>query len=442
MKRIVFCLLVLVFCSCEKRQLQVYILEFDNEEVICGRFSVSITVDYKYPAKLDYVYCSLSNYSNMSDAVSTQAIINDKQFTVRLENLTPNTKYYYQYEYSNGIDLITTDIKNLTTDDYGLPVVITSNVENITGASAVCGGNILDDGDKPVTARGVCWSRNQNPTINDSHTDNGSGIGSYTSDITNLMGFMTYYVRAYATNSVGTNYGEQYEFYATDYPGAICGLFSVSESEKVYFSRGNLQYKSSTNTWKFFDNQYDYIGKKINQNDWGDLFNWSSSCEYHAIINGGNADNIWHKPTLEEWQYIFEERITTSGCRFAKARVGDVNGVILFPDNWSKTIYGIANVNKKNVDYNGNTIDINQWESVLEVNGAVFLPAAGYVQYSSYLLVGESGSYWTAAAPSWNGQYTTDPEIKFTSDNLHIGNTSCYSGAPSHKSVRLIQSAE
>ena len=432
---------MLLFCSCEKRQLQVYILEFDNEEVICGRFSVSITVDYKYPAKLDYVYCSLSNYSDMSDAVSTQAIINDKQFTVRLENLTPNTKYYYQYEYSNGIDLITTDIKNLTTDDYGLPVVTTSNVENITGASAVCGGNILDDGDKPVTARGVCWSRNQNPTINDFHTDNGSGIGSYTSDITNLIGFTTYFVRAYATNSVGTNYGEQYEFYATDYPGAICGLFSVSESEKAYFSQGNLQYNSSTNTWKFFDNQYDYIGKTINQNNWGDLFNWGSWRD-DAVINGGNAKNIWHTPTIEEWQYVFEERITSSGYRFAKARVGDVKGVILFPDNWSKTIYNIANVNKKDVGYYGNTIDINQWKSVLEENGAVFLPSAGYVYLSIYQFVGETGFYWTATPFSYD-LYTNSPDVEISRQNISIGICSyTNTSPPSHRSVRLIQFVE
>ena len=93
-----------------------------------------------------------------------------------------------------------------------LPTVTTKSVSNITETSAVCGGSVNSDGGSTVTAKGVCWSTSQNPTIDDSKTNSGSGSGSYTSNITGLAGNTTYYVRAYATNSKGTSYGEQRSF--------------------------------------------------------------------------------------------------------------------------------------------------------------------------------------------------------------------------------------
>jgi len=93
-----------------------------------------------------------------------------------------------------------------------LPKVDTKEeVTNITASSATSGGYVNDDGNSPVTARGVCWSTSENPTINDNKTVDGSGMGTFTSNITELN-LGTYFVRAYATNSVGTAYGEQKSF--------------------------------------------------------------------------------------------------------------------------------------------------------------------------------------------------------------------------------------
>lgn len=88
-----------------------------------------------------------------------------------------------------------------------LPVLTTAAAANITAISAVSGGNITSEGASAVTARGVCWSTNQTPTIADSKTANGTGAGSFTSNIANLTTNTTYYARAYATNSYGTGYG-------------------------------------------------------------------------------------------------------------------------------------------------------------------------------------------------------------------------------------------
>lgn len=92
------------------------------------------------------------------------------------------------------------------------PILVTLVVSNIKPPTADCGGNITSQGSAPVTARGVCWSVKQNPTIQykDSLTNNGAGPGKYTSVLNGLKNGMTYYVRAYATNSVGTGYGNQY----------------------------------------------------------------------------------------------------------------------------------------------------------------------------------------------------------------------------------------
>ena len=111
-----------------------------------------------------------------------------------------------------------TDVSYLLIDDVEVGVAGASAnvVSDVTATTATCGGYVADDGGATVTARGVCWSTSQNPTISDSHTTDGSGTGSFTSNITGLNGLTTYYVRAYATNSVGTMYGNQVSFTTTE----------------------------------------------------------------------------------------------------------------------------------------------------------------------------------------------------------------------------------
>lgn len=93
-----------------------------------------------------------------------------------------------------------------------LPTVTTTPVSNITTNSASSGGNISADGGAAITDRGICWSTGTGPTIAGSHTTNGSGTGSFTSSMTGLTPNTSYYVRAYATNSVGTVYGNEMVF--------------------------------------------------------------------------------------------------------------------------------------------------------------------------------------------------------------------------------------
>ncbi len=92
------------------------------------------------------------------------------------------------------------------------PQLTTAGVTDINVTTAIAGGNITADGGAPITARGICWSSGQNPTISDDKTSDSIGVGSFISQLTGLHPNTTYYVRAYATNSAGTAYGNEKVF--------------------------------------------------------------------------------------------------------------------------------------------------------------------------------------------------------------------------------------
>lgn len=258
--------------------------------------------------------------------------------------------------------------------------------------------------------------------------------------------------------------------------GAVAGTFTINANgDKVWFSKGNLQYQASTDTWRFADNQYDFVDYENNNispsNDgWIDLFGWStsgynhgavcyqpwststSSSDYYAygnvaynlynqtgqadwgynpISNGGNTANQWRTLTQPEWAYVFFGRSTTSGIRFAKAKVNYKEGVILLPDNWDASVYALSNTNQSWNGYD-NTITATDWTNTLEANGAVFLPVAGYrVGTSTHSL----GYYWSASYNSTEYAYA----VFFNQNYLHTDETrSRHIG----NSVRLVKNVE
>lgn len=121
-----------------------------------------------------------------------------------------------------GMLLISTDSCRKDNKSY-VPEITTNPVLIISQTTASCGGNIINEGSATVTDRGVCWSTNQSPTIADSKTADGTGSGSFTSSITGLTANTTYYVRAFATNLVGTAYGNERIF-------TVVGLPTVTTS--------------------------------------------------------------------------------------------------------------------------------------------------------------------------------------------------------------------
>ena len=132
-------------------------------------------------------------------------------YTVKIGGLNYATKYYARAYAIGSAGTIYGEEVTFTTLSVS-PKLTTTVISAITGTTATGGGNITDNGGEAVTARGVCWSTVHNPTIADSKTADDKGSGLFTSGLTNLLGKTTYYVRAYATNKIGTSYGAEVTF--------------------------------------------------------------------------------------------------------------------------------------------------------------------------------------------------------------------------------------
>ena len=150
-----------------------------------------------------------------------KATVANNKATITLSgNLTAGSQLTLcVFGYNKVTDLQQIDVANPAV----APTVTTTAIADIDKTTATGGGNVTADGGATVTARGICWSTSQNPTVNDSHTTDGTGTGSFTSAMTGLTANTTYYVRAYATNSAGTAYGEQVSFttLAAGIPGDV-----------------------------------------------------------------------------------------------------------------------------------------------------------------------------------------------------------------------------
>lgn len=134
-------------------------------------------------------------------------------FTSSISGLTPNTTYYVRAYATNSVGTSYGNEINFTTSSIQLPALTTTAISNISQTTSTSGGTISSDGGGAVTARGVVWGTSQNPTVAlTTKTIDGSGIGAFTSNITNLSPNTQYYVRAYATNSAGTAYGNEVSF--------------------------------------------------------------------------------------------------------------------------------------------------------------------------------------------------------------------------------------
>ena len=206
-------ILVSLFVTCQKRpEMKIYNLEINDEAIESTATSVEITVHYTYPTKLEYVNAYLSTHGDMSNSTIIQAEIYDDYFQATFNNLFENTTYFYRFEYSNGVNLIKTEIHDFSTGGNSLPTVTTSEVTAVEANSARCGGEVRSAGNGTISARGLCYSTRQDPTVLDNVINCGNEVGVFDTIITNLDINTKYYVRAFATNEKGTAYGEQKSF--------------------------------------------------------------------------------------------------------------------------------------------------------------------------------------------------------------------------------------
>ena len=210
-------------------------------------------------------------------------------------------------------------------------------------------------------------------------------------------------------------------------PPAPAKAFSVSPSNYVCFSSGNLQYQASTNKWRFAENQTDYIGNansniSLNYDGWIDLFGWSTinsrfglstSIDVYNDIDftgdfidwgtnqiGDDALNTWRTLTKYEWRHLCFER-SNSASLIGVAQVNNVNGLILLPDDWVcpnslNFKVGFYDTNQADLYAAHQTLTKEQW-MMLEKTGAVFLPACGSRDGKSVSHVQYWGSYWSSS---------------------------------------------
>ena len=228
--------------------------------------------------------------------------------------------------------------------------------------------------------------------------------------------------------------------------GASKALFTVGEGTTVHFSRGNLQYRASTDSWRFAERQYDFAGAS-NANasstyaDWIDLFGWGTSgwdgsgaaCyhpwdtvstdptlygpqgaenlvgsyanadwgRFNAIANGGGQSQkgTWRTLTVSEWYYLFFYRADASS-KYGAAVVDGVKGVVVLPDTWTLPDGLAFTAGMGAADANVYTEE--QWQR-MESAGAIYLPSAGGRRGSTLIGVGESGSYWSSSCVGDDG---------------------------------------
>jgi len=162
----------------------------------------------------DYGHCwdTVQMPDTTGNKTSFGSSTGNKTFTSTLQNLVQGKQYYIRtYFIIDDIAIYSNQI-NFYTLLTCLPVVQTDSITNITASSALFAAKVVNDGGEPVTSRGFCWSALTNPTLSDDFTESGSGLGSFTIELANLDTSTTYYVRAYAINNNGTQYGNELSF--------------------------------------------------------------------------------------------------------------------------------------------------------------------------------------------------------------------------------------
>ena len=257
-------LALICFNSCERTNCHNKVKDGDETGVDCGGScldcpptvttlpvsqitTTSANVSMKYYGILNenfymagICYSTTQNPTHSSGKISTSIFGSDGYWIEQLKTLTPNTTYYIKgfaiddkaIVYGNEVSFTTASIVPI------LPTIVTTTATTITPTTGVSGGNITSDGGAPVTVRGICFSTITNPTTANTVISGGSGIGSFSSNLSGLTTLTTYYIRAFATNSAGTAYGNQVSFTTTDYVIPTLTTIIASSITKITATSG------------------------------------------------------------------------------------------------------------------------------------------------------------------------------------------------------------
>lgn len=295
-------------------------------------------------------------------------------FSVTLNNLTAVTTYNIRTYAINSAGTAYGLNKSFNTTL--LPTITTLEVTSITNSSAQCGGNVTSDGGAEITARGVCWDTKTNPTVLNTKTTDGTGVGTFSSSITGLKDGTIYYLRSYATNSAGTAYGAEVVFNtgsnsAIDMDGNI--YQTVTYSDKVWMTE-NLRTSKYRNGEPIAEvtNRDDWTGlltgayanynnDATNSNIYARLYNWYAVNDVRGICPVG-----WHVATDADWTTL----VTFLGGELIAGGKMKTTGT----SNWQSPNKGATNAS----DFNG-------------------LPGGGRSNSGIFGSIGFYGLWWTSS---------------------------------------------
>jgi uncharacterized protein (TIGR02145 family) len=241
----------------------------------------------------------------------------------RYLNYGSSDMYRNNYNKSGGFSVRCVKDGNPVT----IPMVSTAIITVIGQTTATGGGHVTDDGGSEVTARGVCWSTSQNPTIADSHTSDGTGTGVFVSNLTGLTPNTQYFVKAYATNSVGTAYGDEVSFTTPHQP--CPGIPTVTYEDQTYNTiqiGDQCWLKENLNVGTMIDGvieqtnnslveKYCYNNDPANCSIYGGLYQWDEMMQYTSLQGTqGICPEGWHISTDGDWCIITQFIDATVEC--------------------------------------------------------------------------------------------------------------------------------
>ncbi len=233
-------------------------------------------------------------------------------YTSNLTGLAATTTYYVRAYSTNSAGTAYGNELSFTTIANTLATLTTLTVGNIDSTSATSGGHVSNTGGSPVTQRGVCYSTTPYPTIANSKTTDGSGTGNYTSNLTGLAVGTTYYVRAYATNSAGTAYGNQLGFTTkggsgsvVSNPGAGVNDMDGNQYTSVILGNGQEWMVGNLKTTRYSNG--DIIGEIEDNTIWSNILNNNDSTPAWCYYNTNAAINTTYGK-LYNWYAVADPR--------------------------------------------------------------------------------------------------------------------------------------
>jgi len=306
-----------------------------------------------------------------------------------------------------------------------LPVLTTAAVTNITCGTATSGGNITDIDGATISASGVCWSTSINPTISNEKTTDGTKIGAYISSITGLTAETTFYLRAYATNNIGTAYGSEISFNTsatstsvTDIDGNYYNTITIGNQvwmqqnlKTTKYSNGDL---IGTTVYASFDldnaneikpkYQWAYEGMESNVALYGRLYTWYTVTDSRNVCPRG-----WHVPTDSEWTTLTDY---LSGYGYSYNGTGD---------KLAKSIAAISGWSDS-----GTAGNIGNDKASNNSSGFTALPGGARFPYGSFGGRGLEATWWSATkndtTDAWNRSlYYSQSILERAAWNKRIG---------------------